>query len=175
MNQSSRTNSNALHAIEVLSEKIFKEVGFSRGQQVSWDNRGDRESGTVYDVKLEVREEGAPVGTEFSVSLGDLPLVELLNKAHEETNSPFPVGTVVTLSVSVPASNYRIPPGKRTIRCVVTGLLVGAVDYRLRGYDFLPHELTVESALNVSGQWGGYNKRKSTKKRRGSRRYSRRN
>jgi len=123
------------HAIHLLSEKILKTTGFSREQSVSWDKRGEKATGHVWEGSLEVREEGSPPGSEYPLRLDDLPLVELLNKSQEET-FPFPVGTVLTCEINKPP-----PQEKKTIKRVVTALLVTVVDFRLRPYYLLPHEL----------------------------------
>jgi hypothetical protein len=150
--------------------KMLSKMGFTEGQEISWyepSGGGEQMTFWVQGIELEISEDGTSTGLTYSVNLGDLPLVELLNKSNENPDSPFEVGTAVNFEVSESSGDYRIRSRKFKSGTVV-GIKVATYDNRLRPSSFDPQFLKTKISS------GGY-KRKTRKSRRNRRRNTRRN
>ncbi len=161
------------NAVEKLTQKMLGKMGFTKGQEVSWydsSSGGEQMNFWIHGIELEVSEIGSTTGLNYSVSLEHLPLAELLNKCHENTDEPIAVGTDLSFDALETTSDYRIRPRKLTKRGTVVGIKVVVYDNRLRHSSFDPQFLkTVKSSI------GGFKRKTNKKTRKNRRRNSRRN
>ena len=125
-------------AVEVLTEKMLRNMGFTKGQEVSVRDLSGGGLETKYwiqGIEIEISEVGSTTGDNQYLKLADLPLTELLNR------SPFTVGTVLTFDHLESCCTPKV-----TKTFTVIGFKVSVCDYRLRPNSFDPKFLKDVSA-----------------------------
>ena len=139
----SEPTKNTQERYNALTEKMLSKMGFIVGQKLTWDDSsggGEHMNFWIYGIELEISEEGSTSEYKYSVKLEDIPLVELLNKLHENMDTPIEVGTALTFDALESNEDYRLTR-KITKRGTVVGIRVVVHDYRLRPSSFDPQFL----------------------------------
>lgn len=157
-------------AVQTLTTKMLSKMDLTQGQEISWyepSGGGEQMTFWVHGIELEMSEDGSKSGVTYSIKLEDLPLAELLNKSHENSDSvPIKVGTELSFEVSESSGDYRIR-SRKFKKGTVVGIKVVTHDNRLRPSSFDPKFLKTKLS-------SGGSKRKTKKPRRNRRRNTRR-